>query len=96
MSEKTKINPRQRSTEVTEGYERAPARSMLRAIGFTDDDFNKPQVGVAFLLWAILEGSLMSVVIAALPAVVGTLAFAARLGENPLRIALAVFWYRRP
>ena len=32
--------------EVTEGFERAPARSMLRALGFTDDDFNKPQVGV--------------------------------------------------
>ena len=46
MSEKTKINPRERSVEVTEGYERAPARSMLRAIGFTDEDFNKPQVGV--------------------------------------------------
>src|SRR5256885_4513570 len=46
MADKTRINPRQRSTEVTEGYERAPARSMLRAIGFTDDDFNKPQVGV--------------------------------------------------
>jgi dihydroxy-acid dehydratase len=46
MSDRTKANPRERSAEVTEGYERAPARSMLRAIGFTDDDFNKPQVGV--------------------------------------------------
>ena len=38
---------RPRSTDVTEGIERAPARSMLRAVGFTDEDFTKPQVGVA-------------------------------------------------
>jgi dihydroxy-acid dehydratase len=36
-----------RSKEVTDGYERAPARAMLRAIGMTDDDWRKPQVGVA-------------------------------------------------
>jgi dihydroxy-acid dehydratase len=36
-----------RSREVTDGYERAPARAMLRAIGMTDDDWTKPQVGVA-------------------------------------------------
>ncbi len=36
-----------RSREVTDGYERAPARAMLRAIGMTDDDWVKPQVGVA-------------------------------------------------
>ncbi|MBW3614090.1 MAG: dihydroxy-acid dehydratase [Actinobacteria bacterium] len=36
-----------RSAEVTEGYERAPARAMLRAVGMTDDDWDKPQVGVA-------------------------------------------------
>jgi dihydroxy-acid dehydratase len=38
---------RPRSREVTEGYERAPARAMLRAVGMQDADFNKPQVGVA-------------------------------------------------
>jgi dihydroxy-acid dehydratase len=36
-----------RSREVTDGPERAPARAMLRAIGMTDDDWDKPQVGVA-------------------------------------------------
>src|SRR5450631_1206999 len=36
-----------RSTDVTEGYERAPARAMLRAVGMTDDDWDKPQIGVA-------------------------------------------------
>jgi dihydroxy-acid dehydratase len=35
-----------RSRDVTEGWERAPARAMLRAIGMTDDDWSKPQVGV--------------------------------------------------
>ncbi len=36
-----------RSREVTDGYERAPARAMLRAVGMTDDDWEKPQVAVA-------------------------------------------------
>ncbi len=38
---------RPRSREVTEGYERAPHRAMLRAVGMTEEDFDKPQVGVA-------------------------------------------------
>src|SRR5438874_8867649 len=38
---------RGRSREVTEGPARAPARSMLRAVGFTDEGFARPQVGVA-------------------------------------------------
>ncbi|HEV2759223.1 MAG TPA: dihydroxy-acid dehydratase, partial [Acidimicrobiales bacterium] len=36
-----------RSREVTAGFERAPARAMLRAVGMSDDDWTKPQVGVA-------------------------------------------------
>jgi len=36
-----------RSYDVTDGPTRAPARAMLRAIGMTDDDWSKPQVGVA-------------------------------------------------
>ncbi len=36
-----------RSRDVTDGYERAPARAMLRAVGMTDADWDKPQVGVA-------------------------------------------------
>jgi dihydroxy-acid dehydratase len=35
------------SFEVTDGMERAGARAMLRAVGMTDDDWSKPQVGVA-------------------------------------------------
>src|SRR5215211_5422357 len=36
-----------RSKDVTEGFERAGARAMLRAVGMTDDDWGKPQVAVA-------------------------------------------------
>ncbi|HVE93287.1 MAG TPA: dihydroxy-acid dehydratase [Acidimicrobiales bacterium] len=38
---------KRRSAEVTEGYERAPARAMLRAVGFGEDDWTKPQIAVA-------------------------------------------------
>src|SRR5690606_12734134 len=41
------VNVKPRSHEVTSGYERAPARAMLRAVGMTDEDWDKPQVGVA-------------------------------------------------
>jgi len=32
---------------ITDGIERSPNRAMLRAVGFTDEDFKKPIVGVA-------------------------------------------------
>src|SRR5271167_2844495 len=35
------------SQDVTDGDRRAPARAMLRAVGMTDRDFAKPQIGVA-------------------------------------------------
>lgn len=36
-----------RSKEVTEGIERTAARGMLRAVGMRDEDFAKPQIGIA-------------------------------------------------
>jgi dihydroxy-acid dehydratase len=36
-----------RSSLITDGVQRSPNRSMLRAVGFTDADFGKPIVGVA-------------------------------------------------
>jgi dihydroxy-acid dehydratase len=45
MSEGTERQPRSR--EVTRGFERAPARAMLRAVGMTDADFGRTQIGVA-------------------------------------------------
>src|SRR5262245_27397432 len=38
-----------RSRLTTEGMGRAPNRAMLRAVGFLDDDFNRPMIGVASL-----------------------------------------------
>src|SRR4051812_34275304 len=40
-------NVKHRSREVTEGQGRAPARAMLRAVGMTDSDWDRAQVGVA-------------------------------------------------
>ena len=39
--------PRPHSSIVVDGTERAPSRAMLRAVGFKDDDFKKPQIGIA-------------------------------------------------
>ncbi|WP_281688907.1 dihydroxy-acid dehydratase [Pseudonocardia thermophila] len=36
-----------RSRDVTDGLERAGARGMLRAVGMRDEDFAKPQIGIA-------------------------------------------------
>jgi dihydroxy-acid dehydratase len=38
---------RKHSSVVVDGVEKTPSRSMLRAVGFTDADFKKPQIGVA-------------------------------------------------
>jgi dihydroxy-acid dehydratase len=46
-SEEPLVGLKPRSYEVTDGPTRAPARAMLRAVGMTDDDWDKPQIGVA-------------------------------------------------
>ncbi len=38
---------RKYSSKIVDGKDRAPSRSMLRAVGFKDKDFTKPQIGVA-------------------------------------------------
>lgn len=38
---------RSHSSIVVDGTERAPSRAMLRAVGFKDGDFKKPQIGIA-------------------------------------------------
>src|SRR6266404_1225944 len=42
-------NEKRRSLLTTGGISRAPNRAMLRAVGFLDDDFSRPMVGVASL-----------------------------------------------
>ncbi len=41
------ISMKLQSYTITQGRDRAPARAMLKAIGFTDDDLKKPIIGVA-------------------------------------------------
>jgi dihydroxy-acid dehydratase len=45
VTETPDIKPRSR--DVTDGLEKAPQRGMLRAVGMGDDDWVKPQIGVA-------------------------------------------------
>lgn len=40
-------DPKHKSHDLTEGPGRAPARAMLKAVGFTDDDLARPLIGVA-------------------------------------------------
>jgi dihydroxy-acid dehydratase len=47
MSTPARDSLRPHSSVVVDGHDRAPARSMLRAVGFTDEDFRKPQIAVA-------------------------------------------------
>src|ERR1700742_4939865 len=44
---KDSIDIKPRSREVTDGLEKAASRGMLRAVGMDDEDFAKPQIGVA-------------------------------------------------
>jgi dihydroxy-acid dehydratase len=41
------FNPKHQSHIITNGRDRAPARAMLKAIGFSDEDLKKPIIGVA-------------------------------------------------
>ncbi|GAB3596683.1 Dihydroxy-acid dehydratase [Corynebacterium faecale] len=47
MTDKEPIDIKPRSRDVTDGLERSAARGMLRAVGMGDDDWVKPQIGVA-------------------------------------------------
>ena len=43
----TQVDIKPRSRDVTDGIQKAASRAMLRAVGLTDDDWGKPQIGVA-------------------------------------------------
>jgi dihydroxy-acid dehydratase len=47
MSQSGDKNTRAHSALVVDGMERAPSRAMLHAVGFSNDDFKKPQIGIA-------------------------------------------------
>ena len=41
------VDPRRKSRVLLEGSDRAPARAMMKAVGFSDQDLARPQIGVA-------------------------------------------------
>ncbi|MEY3073844.1 MAG: dihydroxy-acid dehydratase [Actinomycetota bacterium] len=43
----TPVDVKPRSRDVTDGNQKAAARAMLRAVGLTDEDWDKPQIGLA-------------------------------------------------
>ena len=47
MSNSNDTKTRPFSSQVVDGMERAPSRAMLHAVGFTTEDFSKPQIGIA-------------------------------------------------
>ncbi|WP_309081956.1 dihydroxy-acid dehydratase [Zhihengliuella sp.] len=47
MTQDSTVDIKPRSRAVTDGIHAAPARGMLRAVGMGDDDFSKPQIGIA-------------------------------------------------
>ena len=47
MRKQSAPDTRKYSRLVVDGIKQAPSRAMLRAVGFTDADFEKPQVGIA-------------------------------------------------
>jgi dihydroxy-acid dehydratase len=47
LTTQDKNDPRRYSRVVVDGLAHAPGRAMLRAVGFRDEDFNKPQIGIA-------------------------------------------------
>ena len=46
-NEKKSVDPRRYSRVVVDGLAQAPSRAMLRAVGFEEEDFAKPQIGIA-------------------------------------------------
>ena len=66
-----KTNLRKYSSIVTDGYDRAPSRGMLRAVGFKTEDFKKPQIGIAST-WSMVTPCNMHINVLAEKAAKGT------------------------
>jgi dihydroxy-acid dehydratase len=63
-------DPRAYSRQVVDGVKQAPSRAMLRAVGFKDEDFVKPQIGIAST-WADLTPCNMHIDVLAREAAAG-------------------------
>jgi len=64
------LDPRAYSRQVVDGFKQSPSRAMLRAVGFKDADFSKPQVGIAST-WADLTPCNMHIDVLAREAAAG-------------------------
>ena len=69
-SKKKQTDPRASSRLVVDGIKQAPSRAMLRAVGFQDADFSKPQIGIAST-WANITPCNMHIAELAREAVTG-------------------------
>src|SRR5471030_3041173 len=63
-------DPRAYSRQVVDGIKQTPARAMLRAVGFRDEDFTRPQIGIAST-WAELTPCNMHIDVLAREAAAG-------------------------
>jgi dihydroxy-acid dehydratase len=81
MSHSDDQNTRPFSSLVVDGMERAPSRAMLHAVGFSNDDFKKPQVGIAST-WSMVTPCNMHI---------NTLADQAALGVNQANGKAVIF-----
>src|SRR5437879_3135156 len=64
-------NMRKFSSIVVDGQDSAPSRAMLRAVGFKDEDFKKPQIGIAST-WGMVTPCNMHINVLAEKAAKGT------------------------
>src|SRR3569832_518690 len=67
---KKKVDQRKYSRLVVDGAKQSPSRAMLRAVGFQDADFEKPQIGIAST-WANLTPCNVHIIYLAADAVKG-------------------------
>ena len=55
----TGVDIKPRSRDVTDGIQKAASRAMLRAVGLGEDDWDKPQVGIASVMGRYYVGAPM-------------------------------------
>src|SRR6201989_1782564 len=86
-SKKNEIDPRANSRLVVDGIKQAASRAMLRAVGFQDADFDKPQIGIAST-WANVTPCNMHIAELAREAVAGADAAGAKgVLFNPISVS---------
>ena len=91
----TPHSSRAHSSVVFDGYDRAPARAMLRATGFSDEDFRRAQIGIA-TTWSMVTPCNMHLDVLGDEAAAGvTAAGGRRCHSRRLQCRTALAWGRR-